>query len=354
MLKKQLVKAENRGDENEVLHISKKMDDLGALRPFKLIVTEGTTEGLAKMMAGNGGRIAIVSAEGALFDILTGAYATNGVNIDLVLQGYSGEPVSSARITRNTERIEKACLSITLAVQPIAIERLLSNEAMIGRGVAGRFLFSSPESLLGSRKVRDVIPLSPSTSAKYGEVLNTILSVESVSLELSPEAYDTYVHNTERIEERLKVDGDLRRLPSGWGGKISGNTIRIAGLLALLDGERRIIPDSAMRGAISIAEYFISQFKYVTGLGMSITPSAAEVLQFLKRQGEQSFIPRVLRQALRGRRPFEKGEMVDQALEELASVGYIRQGDLPDWNGRGRRPEPICEVHPGLFNENVR
>ena len=351
MMRKQLVKAENKGDEIEVLNISRKIEELELVRPFELIIAEGTTEGLTMVMARNGGRIAVVSAEGGLFDILAGAYAANGVNIDVILQGYSGEPISSVRVTRETERIDRACLSITLAVQPIAIEKLLANDSMVNRGVIGRFLISAPTSLLGTRKARNTRPIPEAVKAKYADRLHGILRQGDVCLKLSSDAYQLFVENAESIEARLVPEGDLRRLPSGWGGKISGNTARIAGLLALLEGEAESISGHAMQAAVTIAEYFMSQMIFISGADMQTSPEASEVLRYIEQWGCTIFGPYKLRQALRCRKRFEKGGTVDRALSELVALGYIRKTLPPEWGGTGRKPEAMFEVHPDLIKK---
>lgn len=352
MMRKQLVKAENKGDEGEVLSINRKIEELDALQPYELIVSEGTTEGLTMMMTRNGGRIAVVSAEGGLFDILAGAYSANGVNIDVILQGYSGEPISNVRVTRETERIDRACLSITLAVQPIAIEKLLSNESMVSRGVVGRFLFSAPESLLGKRKTSNMLEVPESVKAEYTRRLQGILQQGDVCLALSPEASKLFDENAKRIETLLVQGGNLRMLPSGWGGKISGNTARIAGLLALLEGKDEIVSGPTMQAAVTIAEYFMSQMTFISGAEMQTTPEASEVLRNIEQLGSVTFSPYKLRQALRSRKRFEKGESVDRTLRELTSMGYIRQSLPPECSGKGRKPEALFEVHPDLIKKD--
>lgn len=349
--RKQLIHAQNKGDENTAISILKDIAKLEELHPYSLIMSEGTTEALLDLMAKNDDRIAVVSAEGAIFGILMGMYSTSGVNLDVILQGYSGEPVNTARVGRQTAKIKKASLSITLAVQPIVIREFLASEIMLGRGTVGRFLLSWPSTFIGYRKPNP-IPVPDVVKQRYATRLRAILEMKSTTLSLSDAALIAYHKWFNVVEKRLAPGNDLGRLPSGWGGKVCGNTIRIAGLLCLFEGKGDIVEDDVMQSAITIAQYFIDQQLSLTKAERPISLEAAEVLQYIEQKGQDQFSPYLFRQDLRNRKRFEKGETVDHALMELEGAGYIRKGMPPEYGGTGRRPEAVYHVHPDLIKKN--
>ena len=65
----------------------------------RLWAQDVTPEKLGAMMAENGGRMAVKSDEGGIFDILAGRYSkTASPNLDFFLQGHSGSPVRVDRV----------------------------------------------------------------------------------------------------------------------------------------------------------------------------------------------------------------------------------------------------------------
>ena len=66
----------------------------------RLLADDITPEATATLLADHGGRIAITSSEGGLFDTLAGRYART-VNIDVFLKGHSGDPIRVDRQPRS-------------------------------------------------------------------------------------------------------------------------------------------------------------------------------------------------------------------------------------------------------------
>ena len=74
----------------------------------------------------NHGRAALISSEGGIFDTLAGIYTKN-VNIDVMLKGYSGDPIRVDRIGRDSESINNPALTILLMAQPNVVSAVLGN-----------------------------------------------------------------------------------------------------------------------------------------------------------------------------------------------------------------------------------
>lgn len=350
MKKKQLEAAQKKSQESAVLSIAREIEALEEIKPYELIIAEGTMEAIMERMAENNGRITVVSAEGSLLDIMAGMYSDSKVNLDPILQGYSGEPINIARINRRSKRIERANLSITLAIQPVSMEELFRNEILARRGVVSRFLFSYPPTTLGKRDSVNAAPVPHEVSCRYHQRMNQILKLPAIDLSLSPEALDVFNTWDASVESMIGPDQELDRLPSGWGGKILGNTARIAGLLSLLDNQETTVQAYTMRAAVDIAKYFISQLTAIAGTNIQVSSEAGEVLNYIARAGQPEFAPSVLKQSLRSRKRFSKAETVDTALHELVCEGLIRPMPAGAYSGNGRPPQPKYQMHPGLLD----
>ena len=75
--------------------------DLEIKAPPRLIVDDASPEKIASLLCEQGGRLALFSAEGGIFDILAGRYTSNGMaNFDVFLKGHAGDPIRVDRIGR--------------------------------------------------------------------------------------------------------------------------------------------------------------------------------------------------------------------------------------------------------------
>jgi hypothetical protein len=131
----------------------------------RFFVDDVTAEALTSKLCEQGGRIGLFGAEGGIFETMAGRYSNGAPNIDVYLKGHAGESVRVDRRQRS-ERIERAAITIGLAVQSDVIRGLADKPGFRGRGLLGRFLYSLPESKLGRRKAR-VTPLSEEVRRTY-------------------------------------------------------------------------------------------------------------------------------------------------------------------------------------------
>ena len=108
------------------------------------------------LMAENGERIALVSAEGGAFGHMLGRYhQTGGPNLDIYLAGHTGDHFSADRATRDPVVMNMPALSMCLMVQPAALDDLGRTPILDYRGLLARFLYAMPPSLVGSRLFSD-------------------------------------------------------------------------------------------------------------------------------------------------------------------------------------------------------
>lgn len=355
MLDRQMAKAVAKGDETEAKRLQAELDQLPIIKLFSPPLTDATPEALARAMAANGGTLSFASAEGGLFNILSGSYSDQP-NIDVLLQAYSGEAVYVERIGRDPVIIDHAALSILLALQPQVLERFLGNETLLERGLPARFLYCVPRSKLGHRSARTARPVCADTANRYSRIIQA-LAKQSYDgavreLQLTPMAIELYYLWSEEVERNIGPGAPWHGIANGWEGKLVGNTIRLAGLLKMMDSPDCSIPinEGHFSAAVELARYFVDHALAATGKAAGLTPAAREVLNEIKKQGESPFLPYDLRQKLRSRKQFKEGAQVDQALACLTASGYIRLTLPPPWSGVGRKPEALYEMHPELLS----
>lgn len=351
VLEKQRMKAENEGDVNRAIDLTKEIEELEKVRDYELLKSEGTPEAIAQCMARNGGRIAVASPEGELLGILAGGYTSGAsVNMGALLKAFDGDPVNSERVSRKGEDIDHAYCSITLTVQPTVLEKLTENDALTGNGLASRFLYSAPASMVGQRKA-DSTSIPIQVIRAYEQCIQNILSMENVSMTLCPLAETVRREWFNTIEKKQAAGGELNGLGNGWAGKIVGITVRIAGLLALLEGEQESISAKHMCNAVLIGEYFVSHAKYVFRADSALSTEAAAIIRYLNEWGKAEYRSSDLWATLRKRKTFKERPTYDRAIRELIDEGQLREKLTQE--AKTGRPQKYHQVNPAILETNA-
>ena len=143
--------------DEEYRQAVKELNEFQEVKAPRLLADDTTPERLASLMSQNGGKMAVVSAEGGIFEILGGRYSGGKANMDIFLKGHDGDPVRVDRSNRE-EYIKEPILSVLLASQPEVLNGIMGNAAFQGRGAGGRFLYCIP-TLQGVRQF-DSKPIS--------------------------------------------------------------------------------------------------------------------------------------------------------------------------------------------------
>lgn len=205
--KRSLVERASKGKatEEEVRAKAAEIAKYEPVKPLRLFVDDVTSEKLTSVLAENKGRAAVVSAEGGIFDIISGLYSRN-VNIDVFLKGHSGDTIRVDRIGRASESIIHPALTMVLAVQPEVLNGLMSNNTFRGRGLTARFLYAMPKSTVGSRSF-STKPIPEGVRARYQALIETILSSdnEQEPISLDDGAREVLEDLFNEIEGRLKA-----------------------------------------------------------------------------------------------------------------------------------------------------
>lgn len=345
--------AKGKVDAEEMEKMAQEVADFREVLPMQLYVDDITTEKLVSVISVNHGRAALISSEGGIFDTLAGIYTKN-VNIDVMLKGYSGDPIRVDRIGRESESIMNPALTILLMAQPNVISEVLNNTTFRGRGLTARFLYCMPVSFVGSRRFQSK-PVPDEVYHRYECRVINLLEDEypekPETITLSYDAEKLLIAFAEEIEPKLVSDyAEL----ADWAGKLIGNTLRIAGLLCragthrsheFLDvAEPLTVDGRTMENAIRLGRYFLNhaQAAYSVLPEDTMFKQAGRILTMLKERHLQEFDRRA---AMRYCRTFRTVQEIQPVLDFLDDYGYIaRQPEKTV--SPGRPPLPKYSVNP--------
>ncbi|GAA4377357.1 hypothetical protein GCM10023088_37100 [Actinomadura verrucosospora] len=322
----------------------------------RLVADDITPEKAASLLAEQGGRLAVLSAEGGIFATVAGRYSSTP-NMEVFLKGHAGDMLRVDRQGRPTEHVEHAALTLGLAIQPEVITDIAKMPGFRGKGLLGRLLYALPESNIGRRRINPPAPAAEVVSRYDTELQNLVNALydwdDPARLQLTPDAHAEFLALETRTEPRLHPEtGDLGHL-GDWAGKYVGAVARIAGLLHLAahvdDGWRIPIEADTMRAAIRLGEYFTAH-AVATFDAMGSDPdqhAARAIYAWIERTKPDRFTVRQLFSKL-PRTKFPKVADLETPLDLLEQHGWIRRLPDPERTGPGRRPSPTYLVHPDL------
>lgn len=329
-------------NKQEALEISAQLVRFKDKHEFRLLCDDTTAEKLVDIMDAQGGCITVCSAEGGVFDAMSGRY-DRGANFDVYLKGHAGDPIVVDRIGRKQNRVPNPRLTMLLTIQPEVLNGLMSNSTFKGRGLCGRFLFAMCRSKVGHRNITPE-PIPDTVRSEYRRFVRQALSCQySGTIRLSPEADGIRIAYQEYIEKKL---GDEWEHMRDWGGKLTGAMVRIAALMhaAEVQGDPTEIPIGAetMAAATNIAEFLASHAE--AAYQIMGTDDEYEDAKYLWRRIEnldQDFVSkRDLFNICKGR--FKRVELMEPALQALITMGYIKETDI----STGGRPTKKLLINP--------
>ena len=328
----------------------------------RLLADDVTPEATASLLADHGGRLAIISTEGGIFDTIAGRYART-VNMDVFLKGHSGDRIKVDRQGRPPQHIPSPALTIGLMVQPRIIEAIGDNRDFVGRGLLARNLYAKPVSKVGSRKSATT-PVSESTAAQYSHWIKKLASDmagwagDPMVLTLHELADERVRKIQDDVEPTLIGDGELAS-PSTlteWGGKYVGAVVRIAGLLHLGEhgekaGRSYPVQPETIEAAERIGQYFkacaINVFAQmdvdpVTLDAQYLLSRVERLVQDMPAGGPFEVSERELHMASKGK--LRTKEALKPALKKLDDHGHLIPLEAPKPTG-GRPASPRYRIN---------
>lgn len=319
---------------------------------------DATPEGMGAIMGENSERMAVLSDEGGIFDILAGRYSGGIPNLDLFLQGHAGSPVRVNRGTRPPIFMQNPALTLGLSPQPEILRGLTTNPSFRGRGLLGRFLYALPPSNLGYRTL-DARPMRDEVKATYERILTSILNDDGSRdadgnpcphiLKISPDAATAWQAFAHRVEAGMREGGTFAHI-TDWAGKLPGAVARIAALLhiarhALSDAAKVEIDIEDMSAALRMADALSAHALAVFDL-MGADPAldgARVILRWIERERKAEFTFRDCHYAHKTR--YKRVAEIEPAIEVLIERHFIRARVAKV----AYRPSRIFEVNPVVF-----
>jgi replicative DNA helicase len=344
----------------DALQIAADLESITVLTEPRLLVDDTSPERLASILAEQGGRLALMSAEGGIFDIMAGRYSQGIPNLDVYLKGHAGDALRVDRVGRKADFVRKPALTCGLAIQPDVLQGLANRPGFRGRGLLGRFLYAMPRDTLGTRGIRTAA-VDRDLETTYGRKIKYILGL---SPKLPTEDHKPHIFRLDAgaqdemerfmvwIEPQLAEGAELGDM-TDWAGKLAGAVVRIAGILHMLDhaGKRapwdHAIDKDVVRRAIEVGHYLLAHAKYVMAwMGSDpVVEDAKYILRWIERKGCEGFTKREAWQDTKGR--FDTVSDLESGLNVLMEHGYIREDpNQPPHHGPGRKPSPRYETNP--------
>lgn len=357
-------KGENRDAQmGEVASLIKTLAEFEVPSTPRLLADDATSEAVASLLAEQGGRIAVMSTEGGLFETLAGRYAEGVLNIDVYLKGYSGDPLRIDRKTRPPEFVRKPALSLCLTVQPDVIHDLAAKRGFRGRGLLARFLYSIPQSMVGYRS-NTAPPVPDDVRQRWHRTVKDMLKLPDPpeghehALGLSPQAHATFQDFRDQVEGQLRPGAELSDI-ADWGNKLPGAVARLAGILHLFSHAGEVRPweipisGATIEAAIQLGDYYAAHATIAFSLmgGDPRVEKARRVWATILHHAFERFSQRDLYMKVRRRLTVNE---LGEVLKVLENMGYVRRAHTEPSARPGRPASPTFEVNPLARAQNTQ
>ncbi|MGH2803329.1 MAG: DUF3987 domain-containing protein, partial [Thermoleophilaceae bacterium] len=323
----------------------------------RLVADDITPETAATRLAEQGGRLAVLSAEGGIFTTIAGRYS-GAPNLEVFLKGHAGDLLRVDRKTRPAEHVTHPALTLGLAVQPEVLADIAAMPGFRGRGLLARILYALPANTVGHRHIG--APAIPdTTTATYHHNLRALtLSLAPLdppaALTLADDANQHMLALEAQLEPRLADGADLTHI-TDWAAKLNGAIARLAALIHLAThlrhGFDQPISTDTLQAAARLGHYYLAHALATFDL-MHADPTvdaAHTILDWITRTHTPRFTRRQLFTAI-SRARFPKTTDLDAPLTLLENHGYLRRVPTPTPNRPGRPPAPTYDVHPHTLN----
>jgi putative DNA primase/helicase len=356
-------KASAEDDENlrnaAITEIARLREEIPAeMSPLKLWCGNVTPERLQTLMVQQGGRIAVLTDEGGVLEIMAGMYSGGNVDLDVFLKGHAGSPLRVDRQSREAY-LDSIVLTFGLCIQPDVVAQLAqgNKRRFRGAGLLARFLWCIPENTVGKRDVSKRGRVPEHVTAAYRDGIKRLLAITTEKphvLSFDPEALASWLAFAQAVEDRQGEHGEFHHIVD-WTSKLPGAVARIAGLFHLVqhfDG-RREIDDATMNSALDLAELLIDHAKAAFGaIGDDpATGDAKAVLKWIIEKVGQApaehcpkFKQRDCHNQLQGR--FRTLERLDTAMKVLQARHIVSE---PKKRAGTGRPSVVYYVNPSIF-----
>lgn len=321
----------------------------------KLFINDVTAESLATIVYEQGQCLGILSDEGGLIEVISGLYSGGAANIDIILKGFDGGDVRIVRRDRQYDM--NPFLTLMLIVQPQVLQNIKEKRSLKGNGFQERFLYLIPQSNLGNR-THDTESVSSAIEDGYKKAVDTLLRIIKrelqIKLTLSDEAGQAFLCFRHEIEKELLPHGMFYAC-KGWGGKVCGFALRIAGLLhvAKHNGLNHVIDTATMANAIDVARLLSKHAirAYEVMEVDRVTADAEIVAAWIKYESLKEFTLTDLTNWSKNRALHKEARRAP-ALAELTRRNIISEPRAKQENKNARKPTTYYAVNLKYLDES--
>ena len=203
-----------------------------------------------------------------------------------------------------------------------------------GKGALARFLYCIPKSRLGTRHDEPSnIPVDISRQYYVGiqELLRVQRQVNETGqdvpriLTLDDDARQIWRLFLSEVEHMLGPNGELHYIQD-WGGKLVGNSLRIAGLLHIVEKgtDNLVIDEGTMTNAVRLCRLLKEHAKCAFGViaNDKTINDAKKVFNWIEKNGFEGFSKTTCHRALEGTFPLV--EPLNKALMVLEDRNIIK------------------------------
>jgi replicative DNA helicase len=352
--------------ERDALDLAASLENLPPLAAPELITSDCTPEAARDLLARNGEKLAIVSAEIDAGQLMGSRHAKSGApNIDLFLKGYTGDPAPAHRVGKDVP-LARPALAFVLCVQPEALREVLGDRTAKDRGLVPRLCLVAPESRMGTRLDLNPGEVPPHLRAWWGASVRRLLDLKWPGrviltatgparhegaprvLTLDDEARAVFDVLRRDLETRNGPDGDLRPL-AAFTSKLPGTVARIAlALEALGNPAAERITGETMRAACEWAPWLIAHARHV--LGDAAEPDEVKNARRLLRLIRQHRLAELSAREAQRLADTLTSDEVKAALEVLQDGEWLRPLPPPPAKPQGgKTPSPRFAVHPAAL-----
>lgn len=338
----------------------KELEEKKKVPPSVLLPSDSTPEALVSRMGKNLGRGLILDAEAKIVDTLVSGRYGNGAppNLGLLLDGYDGNRYSSSRVGRGDQEIDRAILTIGVALQGVSMKALVDSAYANDKGLTARFILARPKSRAGGRLIRgrQTPMFSESAQQRWSDLVQRLWDEplapevegedQTFKLLMSDEAKAMFFQFHDEHEAALGENGPYgERGIREWANKYVGRCMRIAALFHLADGfnQAQEISADTMARAIELSRWTLEQAILMLRPTLeekdhATMENARQLLNALKRKGvheRRGVSVREIRERYT-RAGWATVVKVTDALDILAEHGYVVKVTAPDRNNRPR------------------
>jgi hypothetical protein len=233
-----------------------------------MFMQDVTVDGMVVSLISRCHSMLLIAPEGAS---LFGGHAMKPENLGRFMGNvsslFSGEALTRTRVDEHNYAEDRR-LSLLVFVQPVIAMDFLSSPLVMQQGLGNRFMYSQPQSLLGTRKFNDIDLDDAPPYKQYCEKITKLANqpwkinpqtegVDVRTVRLSDDAKAAWIEYYNTMELAVGPRGDMAT-HSGYATRFPEQVMRLAALLAIVEDPAVLtINEETMLRAIELGSYYL-------------------------------------------------------------------------------------------------